>query len=258
MGAAGGKIKTVLQPSATNPLVAIRLYFKVGSADDPKGKEGLAALTAAMLGEGGTKTRSYAEVLDALYPLAAQIAYYGDKESVVFNGTVHRDNLQTYAQLIAEQVLQPAFAEEDFRRNRQDALDYITKTLRGNDDETLGKRALGAVLYRGHPYAHPALGTVAGLEAITLDDVKKFYAELLHPRSFDRRGRGRLSRSVCQRVRRAFRWPARQGQTFVAAAPRRRRAKAPRSCWCKRPRRRSPSRSGTRCASPVPIRISIR
>jgi zinc protease len=169
--------KPVLQPSQTNPLVAIRLYFKTGSVDDPKGKEGLAALTAAMLGEGGTKARSYAEVLDALYPLAARIGYYGDKESVVFTGTVHRDNLDAYAGLIAEQVLQPRFAEDDFARNRQDAIDYIAKTLRGNDDENLGKRAMGAVLYAGHPYAHPTTGTIAGLESITLDDVKKFYAQ---------------------------------------------------------------------------------
>jgi zinc protease len=175
---AAGKatVKSVLQPSETNPLVAIRLYFKVGSADDPKGKEGLAALTAAMLGEGGSKARSYAEVLDALYPLAARIGYYGDKESVVFHGTVHRDNLEAYAGLLADQVLQPRFAEDDFARNRQDALDYIAKTLRGNDDENLGKRAMGSVLYQGHPYGHPTLGTIAGLQSITLDDVKQFYA----------------------------------------------------------------------------------
>lgn len=170
------KPKTVVQPSATNPLVAIRIYFKVGAADDPKGKEGLAALTAAMLGRGGTKKRAYADVLDALYPLAARINFYGDKESTVFLGTVHRDNLASYADLIAEQILEPRFSEEDFRRNRQDALDYLSKTLRGNDDEALGKQALGTVLWKEHPYRHPTPGTVAGLEAITLDDVKAFYA----------------------------------------------------------------------------------
>ena len=38
-----------------SPLVAVRLLFRVGSQDDPRGKEGLAALTAAMVAEGGTK-----------------------------------------------------------------------------------------------------------------------------------------------------------------------------------------------------------
>jgi len=173
---AGDPPKTVFLPSPNNPLVAIRVLFRVGAVDDPKGKEGLAALTAEMLGKGGTRARSYAEVLDALYPLAAYIRVYGDKESVVFEGMVHRDNAEKYAELLADQILNPRFAEDDFTRNRQDALDYITKTLRGNADEDLGKQAMATVLYAGHPYGYPSQGTVAGLNAITLDDVKLFYA----------------------------------------------------------------------------------
>jgi zinc protease len=172
-----GTVRTVFLPSPNNPLVAIRLYFQLGSVDDPKGKEGLAALTGDMVGQGGTKARTYAEVLDALYPLAAQIHVTGDKESLVFSGTVHRDNVQKFADLLAEQVLTPRFADDDFTRNKQDALDYVTKTLRGNADEDLGKQAMATVLYAGHPYGTPTQGTVEGLGAITLDDVKAFHAK---------------------------------------------------------------------------------
>jgi zinc protease len=175
--APAGAPRTVLLPSPGNPLCAIRLYFEVGSADDPHGKEGLAALTAAMLGGGGTRERTYAEVLDALYPMAAHIGTYGDMDAFVFEGTVHHDNLAAYADLLAAQILEPRFSPDDFSRNRQDAIDYLTKTLRGNDDEDLGKAALGGVLYKGHPYRTPTAGTAAGLAAITLDDVKRFYAE---------------------------------------------------------------------------------
>jgi len=169
-------IRTVFLQSPANPLVALRVFFQVGSVDDPKGKEGLAHLTATMLGKGGSKARSYAEVLDALYPLAAQIRVYGDKESIVFEGTVHRDNLAKYAELLAEQVLTPRFADDDFTRNRQDQLDYLTKTLRGNLDEDLAKQAMATVMYRGQPYGRPSQGTVAGVNAITLEDVRKLYA----------------------------------------------------------------------------------
>jgi zinc protease len=169
-------IRTVILPSPSSPLCAVRLFFQVGAVDDPKGKEGLAALTADMIGRGGSKTRTYAELLDALYPLAGELHVYGDKESVVFEGTVHRDNLARFADLLADQVLTPRFAEDDFHRNKEDALDYVTKTLRGNADEELGKQAMATVLYQGHPYGTPTQGTVAGLGAITLDDVQKFYA----------------------------------------------------------------------------------
>jgi zinc protease len=170
-------IRIVRLPSPSSPLVTIRLVFQVGAADDDPGKEGLADLTASMLGEGGTLKRTWSEVLDALYPMAADIQYYGDKDAFVFTGTVHRDNLETFASLLAEQILTPRFSVEDFTRLKQDALDTITKTLRGNDDEDLGKQALATVLYREHPYGYPTPGTVAGLAAITLDDVKHFYAQ---------------------------------------------------------------------------------
>lgn len=172
----GPRPRTVFIPSPNNPLVAIRVLFRVGGADDPPGKEGLAALTADIMGQGGTKRRTYAEVLDALYPLAAQIRVTGDKETMVFEGTVHRDNLPAFADLLAEQILEPRFAEDDFTRNRQDALDLLTKTLRGNNDEELGKQAFGTLMYGAHPYGHPTVGTVAGLSALTVDDVKSFYA----------------------------------------------------------------------------------
>ena len=49
--------------------------------------------------------------------------------------------------------------------------------LRANNEEELGKERLQANLFAGTPYGHPSLGTVAGIEAITLDDVKDFVAD---------------------------------------------------------------------------------
>jgi zinc protease len=169
-------IRTVFLPSPASPLVALRIFFQVGAVDDPAGKQGLASLTAEMVGKGGSQKRTYAEVLEALYPLAAQIRVYGDKESIVFDGTVHRDNLAKFADLLAEQVLTPRFADDDFTRNRQDALDYITKTLRGSNDEDLSKQSMATILFYNHPYGEPSRGTVAGLNAATLEDARKLYA----------------------------------------------------------------------------------
>ena len=41
--------------------------------NDPAGKEELNALTAAMIGEGGSQSHSYPEIVDILYPWAARI-----------------------------------------------------------------------------------------------------------------------------------------------------------------------------------------
>ena len=57
--------------SPSNPLVAFRVVLHAGSQDDPPGKEGLAALTASMVAEAGSKSRTYSEILAAFYPMAA-------------------------------------------------------------------------------------------------------------------------------------------------------------------------------------------
>lgn len=165
-------------PSENSPLVALRVIVRAGSQDDPRGKEGLAALTAAMIAEGGTKDLTYNEVLERFYPMAASLAGACRKEVTVFSGTIHRDNLDAYAKLVADMIARPRFAPEDFERLKTEALDYLTKFLRGGNDEELGKWALQLELWgKDHPYGHVDAGTVAGLESITLDDVKQFHKE---------------------------------------------------------------------------------
>ena len=165
----------VLLPSAGSPLVAVRVVFRTGSIDDPAGKEGLAALTATIMAEGATQSRSYPEIIDALYPIAGDLGVQVGKEMTTFVGTIHRDNIERYAAILEDSILRPKFADDDFQRHRRDAEDEISKSLRGNDDEELGKETLNVMLYGGTPYGHPQAGTVDGLKAITLDDVKSFY-----------------------------------------------------------------------------------
>src|SRR5215475_6528950 len=64
----------------TSPLVTFRILFMTGSAFDPPGKEGLAALTASMLAEGGTRSMAYEQIVQALYPMASSINTQVDKE----------------------------------------------------------------------------------------------------------------------------------------------------------------------------------
>ena len=103
--------------------------FRAGSQNDPPGKEGLAALTAAMVAEGGTKSLSYDQLLEAFYPMAATVDGACHKEVTVFSGTIHRDNLAAYIPLVTEMITQPRFAPEDFERLRNEAIDYVTKIV---------------------------------------------------------------------------------------------------------------------------------
>lgn len=170
------KMANVLLPNSS-PLVSFRFLFNVGSASDPKGKEGVAALTSLMISNGGSRALSYEQIVNAMYPIATKFNSQIDKEMTVFSGTTHTDNLQKYYQLISDMLLNPGWREDDFKRLREDSINYLKVSLRGNNDEELGKEALYNSIYENHPYGHHNVGTVASLEKLTLDDVKAFYKE---------------------------------------------------------------------------------
>jgi zinc protease len=166
---------TVLLPNRS-PLVSFRILFMTGSAYDPKGKEGLASLTAAMLAEGGSRTRTLSEITDAMYPMATSFAWQVDKEMSVFSGSTHIDNLDKYYALIREMLLDPGFRDDDFKRLKEDAINYLKTSLRGGNDEELGKEVLYTMIYPStHSYGHQNMGAIGALEKLTIKDVRDFY-----------------------------------------------------------------------------------
>ena len=68
--------------------MTFRVQFHAGAVDDPAGKEGLNTLTAMTIGEGGTKTLTYREVVDRLYPMAASFQAQPDREVTTFIGVL--------------------------------------------------------------------------------------------------------------------------------------------------------------------------
>jgi zinc protease len=168
---------TVLLPNRS-PLVSFRILFMTGSASDRPGKEGLASLTAAMLAEGGTRTKTYAELTDAMYPMATSFRWQVDKEMTVFSGTTHADNLEKYYSLIREMLLDPGFREDDFQRLQDEATNYLKTSLRGGNDEELGKEVLYTMIYPAtHAYGHQNIGAVGALDKMTVQDVRDFYKQ---------------------------------------------------------------------------------
>jgi zinc protease len=91
--------------------------------------------------------------------------------------TVHTltKHLHKAMALMMERALKPAFTQEDFDRVKRQTIDSLMaarKTPSG-----LAGRATSAVLYGAeHPLSYPMGGIPATVEAITLEDVKAYYA----------------------------------------------------------------------------------
>ncbi len=178
---AGANVESPQSPASVaslarrNPdarVVAFRIVFDAGSSEDPPGKEGLTALTAAMTVQSGTRDLTFAQLSRALYPMAASIDVHADRDQTVFSADVAASDLQKFYALLKDVMLVPRLDDESFSRLRTRQKSSLDDELKGADDESLGKQALAFAIYEGHPYAHPPVGTDAGLASITLADVK--------------------------------------------------------------------------------------
>jgi len=167
----------VLVQKSALPQIRFKLLFAAGSAHDPQGKEGLAALTAAMVAASGSRERKIDEVTKALFPLAGSFSEQTDKEMTTFTGSTHKDNWDQYLGIALPLLVDPGFREEDFRRLKDAQKNALVLDLKDNNEEEFGKERLQTNVFAGTPYGHPVLGTVKGIESITLDDVKNFYRQ---------------------------------------------------------------------------------
>jgi len=161
----------------TSSKVVVKLMFRNGSICDPEGKEGLTDLTANLVAQGGTAEMSFAQIQDAIYPMAPAYYVTVDKEVTIFTFEVHRDWLKKFYPIMRGLILTPSFTDEDFQRVKINQQTYVDQVIRASSDEEYSKMALEDLLFRGTNYQHMKQGTSAGVKAITLDDVKKHYAE---------------------------------------------------------------------------------
>src|SRR5262249_6481545 len=197
------EIATIVQKSAL-PQLNIKLSFTAGSALDPKGKERLAALTGAMVANGGSSEMRIDEIKRALYPMAGVFNVRVDKEMTTFTASIHKDNWKKYFDITLPMLLSPGFREEDFRRVKDRQLNALKQDLRNNNEEELAKEELQVRIFRGTPYGHPALGTISGIQQISLNDVKEFWRTAYNRRSLTVGVVGDAPPELLQRLREAL------------------------------------------------------
>jgi len=171
-------IEVVELPLANSNKVIVKVMFKNGSVSDPAGKEGLTALTASLVMDGGTGELSSSKIKDMTYPWAASWWATTDKEVSTFTFEFHKDHGDQFLSIMTGLIAAPRFDEADFSRVLSNQQNFVNQVIRASSDEDFSKMGLEDLLFRGTRYQHMVRGTTAGLDSITLDDVIKHYASV--------------------------------------------------------------------------------
>jgi len=167
-------IRVLAVPNTETPTVTIRATFAMGQRDEPAGKAGLTALTAALMSE-ATLDHSAAEFSEELERIGANVSVNpGIYETTVTVSTLTK-HLDKAMSLMMERMLKPAFTEEDFERIKSRTIERLMASRK--TPQGLAGRAVNSVLYGStHPLSYPSSGLPLTVESITLDDVKAYYA----------------------------------------------------------------------------------
>ena len=143
--------------SGALPLVTVRAVLDAGAAAERDGEEGLAWLVAQAL-EGGTARRSGDELAWALERLGAELETRTTWDTVHAAFTVRSDRLDEALSLLSEIVREPAFAEREVARLRDEQLAEMLR--RRTDPRGLADDSAAHYIFAdSSPYARPLLGT---------------------------------------------------------------------------------------------------
>jgi len=166
----GLRVWTVAHPQV--PVVSFVLLIARGSAADPAGKEGLAAITADMLDE-GSGDLSAIQMHEALARIGAQFDTDIGSDATAISVTTLSRVADRAVGLLGDVVVRPALRQHDFERVRQLRLHRI-KQLR-DSPAAIADRAFLKLIYADDPYGHSPIGTEGSLATLTVDDVRAFH-----------------------------------------------------------------------------------
>ena len=207
----------LVEPMERVRSVALGIWVRAGSRDDPPGKGGLAHLLEHMAFK-GTMRRSALEIAQVIDALGGNLNGATGKESTFYYTTVLEEGLDVALEVLGEMLTQPRLAPEDLERERAVILEEIREAE--DDPQDVALRLLFEQLWAdGHPLGRPVLGTLEAVSRLSVEDVRGFFKQHYRPARMILAASGKLDcEDLISHVERV--WPAgTDGELSRRAAP---------------------------------------
>ena len=174
-------LEVIVHEDHKTPVVAVSMWYNVGSKDEPKGKTGFAHLFEHLMFNGSENLPG--DFFEYLQQIGA----------TDYNGTTSFDRTN-YFQTVPKGALERALFMESDRMGH--LLGAVTQGVLDNqrsvvqNEKRQGDSQPGGLVYyevlkelfpEGHPYHHMSIGSMADLDAASLADVKQWFRDKYGP-----------------------------------------------------------------------------
>jgi predicted Zn-dependent peptidase len=166
-------IRLVTAPATKLPLATVLVIIDAGSVSEPRGKEGVAALTAAGLLE-GTSRLNGADLAEKFEQLGTSIESGADWDSAFVKITALSAKLEEATLLLGEVISDPVFPEREIQRLKAERLAEILQLE--TEPRGLADEKFSEFLYSSDSrYSRPDEGSTESVSALSREDVETFY-----------------------------------------------------------------------------------
>ncbi|MBI2834217.1 MAG: insulinase family protein [Acidobacteria bacterium] len=166
-------LTVILSEDHSTPIVHLQLWYHVGSKNERPGRTGFAHLFEHMMFK-GSKNVDPEQHTSLISSVGGQSNAYTTEDATVFWETVPSQYLPLGLWLEADRMATLRINEGVFRTERE-----VVKEERRMRVENQPFGRLSEIIYDQaftvHPYRHPTIGSMADLEAASIEDVREFY-----------------------------------------------------------------------------------
>jgi zinc protease len=172
-------LEVVVVPDRRTPVVTHMLWYKVGSADEPPGKSGIAHFLEHLLFKGTVKNPA-GKFSQTVAAIGGQENAFTSSDYTGYFQRTSREHLKTLMEFEADRMTGLVLTDAAVIPELKVVLEEQNQRVANNPGAKLGEQ-VEAALYLNHPYGRPVIGWRHEIEALNRDDALAFYKRFYTP-----------------------------------------------------------------------------
>lgn len=172
-------LEVVVIPDRRAPIVTHMVWYKVGSADDPQGKSGIAHFLEHLMFK-GTERHPAGEMDRVIAEIGGYTNAFTTSDVTVYHQTVPPEFLPQMMDFEADRMRGLVLDEAIIGAERDVVLEERGQRIEASPDALLGEETT-ATLYQNHPYRIPTIGWQHEIEQLNRTDALAFYDRYYAP-----------------------------------------------------------------------------
>jgi zinc protease len=172
-------LRVLIQEDPRNPIVAVQIFYRVGSRNELPGATGLAHFLEHMMFK-GTPTNGRGEISRLIELNGGRDNAFTTKDMTGYHVSIAADRLDLVLRLEADRMRNLLLAPAEIDSERKVVMEE-RRTRIDDDPEGVVYEAMSSIAFLAHPYRWPIIGWMSDIARINPGELRAFYDTYYRP-----------------------------------------------------------------------------